>query len=71
MQGISKKVLKNLICSANKESVLKLCDEILGVVLAGCGLGYLCKGKIESVSADSLQKIEITAVNIVSTVSMQ
>ena len=71
MQGISKKVLKNLIYSANKESVLKLCDEILGVVLAGCGLGYLCKGKIESVCAESLREMEKTALNIASTISVQ
>jgi hypothetical protein len=49
--------------------VSKLCDEIFGVVLAGCGLGYLCKGKIESVSAESLQEMEKTALNIASTAS--
>lgn len=53
----------------NAESVSKLCDEIFGVVLAGCGLGYLCKGKIESVCDESLQEMEKTALNIASTAS--
>jgi hypothetical protein len=46
MQGISRKVLKNLISQKSGKRVETLCGNSKAV-LAECRLRYLCKGKME------------------------